>query len=104
MVTGNLTPTGIPSLDRSVHSVSLYRLTGPGPPIVRTLGQILLNNNIKEYRISGKRVKQQEKKNAKNVSSNRRRKMQKTCQATGEEKCKKRVKQQEKKNAKISFA
>jgi hypothetical protein len=64
-VTGNLTPTGIRSPDRPVRSVSLYRLICPGPPIIRTLGQILLNDNIKEDGISGKRVKQQEKKNAK---------------------------------------
>jgi hypothetical protein len=45
--------------------VSLYRLIYPGPQIIRTLGQTLLNNNIKEHGISGKRVKQEEKKNAK---------------------------------------
>ena len=64
-VTGNLVPTGIRSPDRAVRSVSLYHLIYPVPPIIRILGQILLNNDIKEHRISGKRVKQEGKKNAK---------------------------------------
>jgi hypothetical protein len=58
-------PPGFYSPDSPIRSVSLYRQIYPGPPIIRTLDQILLNNNIKEHTISGKRVKQQEKKNTK---------------------------------------
>ena len=58
-VTGNLAPpppTGIRYLYVPFSSVSLNRLIYLGPPIIRTLRQIILNNNIKEHRISGKRV------------------------------------------------
>ena len=65
-VTENLAPpTGIRSQYRPVSSVSLNRLIYPGRPIIRTLGQIILNDNIKKHRIPRKLFEEQEKKNAK---------------------------------------